>query len=420
MERASLFNLFKIYEEAKENKLDKEIIKNEPIDVLIKYIDLRDLNLKRNNIHQIEKDYDNEELKYCIRSIIKNIPWVRKIFILMPNEKVKYFKNYSLIRDKIIYVKDKDLIGFDSSNSNLFQFNYWKMKKFGISDNFIVMDDDCFIGKKLQKKDFFYVEKGKVIPFIITSKFLKIDKDSTIEKYNIYKKRSINSKEEQNDDIFKYSLQITFILIMNEFKKNLMYIPKFTHNAIPVNLNEIKEIYDLVYKSNYKFVTLYSLYREIGFVQFQECYLSFVFNKYNRKVRDISNKFININKAISANYNFFLFCINKGPYNYSDLHYYKAKIAMEKIFPNPSPYEIIDNSLIDISFNVVKTMEKTIVKYENQINEILKLNEKNIYKSILLIFNCLFLFKIYSNKKMYLYVDILKNIEKYELINEIQ
>ena len=420
IERASLFNLFKIYEEAKENKLDKEIIKNEPIDVLIKYIDLRDLNLKRNNIHQIEKDYDNEELKYCIRSIIKNIPWVRKIFILMPNEKVKYFKNYSLIRHKIIYVKDKDLIGFDSSNSNLFQFNYWKMKKFGISDNFIVMDDDCFIGKKLQKKDFFYVEKGKVIPFIITSKFLKIDKDSTIEKYNIYKKRSINSKEEQNDDIFNYSLQITFILIMNEFKKNLMCIPKFTHNAIPVNINEIKEIYDLVYKSNYKFVTLYSLYREIGFVQFQECYLSFVFNKYNRKVRDISNKFININKAISANYNFFLFCINKGPYNYSDLHYYKAKIAMEKIFPNPSPYEKIDNSLIDISFNVVKTMEKTIVQYENQINEILKLNKKNIYKSILLIYIFLVSFKIYSNKKMYLYVDILKNIEKYELINEIQ
>ena len=177
---------------------------------------------------------------------------------------------------------------------------------------------------------------------------------------------------------------------MNEFKKNLMYIPKFTHNAIPVNINEIKEIYDLVYKSDYKLVTLYSLYREIGYVQFQECYLSFVFNKYNRKVRDITNKFININKAISANYNFFLFCINKGPYNYSDLHYYKAKIAMEKIFPNPSPYEKIDNSLIDISFNVVKTMEKTIMKYENQINEVLKLNEKNIYKSILL--SCIFLF----------------------------
>ena len=114
-------------------------------------------------------------IRYSIRSIIKNIPWIRKIFILMPNEKTRYFKNSSLIKDKIIYIKDKDLIGFDSSNSNLFQFNYWKMKKFGISDNFIAMDDDCFIGKKLQKKGFFYVENGKVLPYIITSKFLKIN-----------------------------------------------------------------------------------------------------------------------------------------------------------------------------------------------------------------------------------------------------
>jgi hypothetical protein len=122
----------------------------------------------------------------------------------MPNERVRFFKNYSLIRDKIVYVKDKDLIGFDSSNSNLFQFHYWKMKKFGISDNFIAMDDDCFIGKKLKKKDFFYVENGKVVPYIITSKFLKIDKDSTIKKYKIYKYKTKIGKEEQNDDAFNY------------------------------------------------------------------------------------------------------------------------------------------------------------------------------------------------------------------------
>ena len=64
------------------------------IDILIKYIDLRDPFLKRNGIHQIEKDFDNEELRYSIRSILSNIPWIRKIFILMPNKKVRYFKEY--------------------------------------------------------------------------------------------------------------------------------------------------------------------------------------------------------------------------------------------------------------------------------------------------------------------------------------
>ena len=38
------------------------LIEKEPIDVLIKYIDLKDPDLNRNGIHQIDKDYDNEEL----------------------------------------------------------------------------------------------------------------------------------------------------------------------------------------------------------------------------------------------------------------------------------------------------------------------------------------------------------------------
>ena len=98
---ATTFNLIKIYEEVEQNNnRDYELINNEPIDIIIKYIDLKDPNLKRNEIHQIEKDFDNEELRYSIRSIIKNIPWVRKIYILMPNEKVRYFKDYELIKEK--------------------------------------------------------------------------------------------------------------------------------------------------------------------------------------------------------------------------------------------------------------------------------------------------------------------------------
>ena len=42
----------------------------------------------------------------------------------MPNEKVRFFKNYNLINDKRVYVKDKDFLGYDSSNNNAFQFRY--------------------------------------------------------------------------------------------------------------------------------------------------------------------------------------------------------------------------------------------------------------------------------------------------------
>jgi len=183
MEEASQFNLIKIYEEISDNIINYKLIEKEPIDVLIKYIDLRDPFLKRKGIFQTKKDLENEELRYCIRSILKNIPWVRKIFILMPNEKVRFFKNYSFINDKIVYVKDKDILGHDSSNSLAFQFRFWKLEKYGISDNFIAMDDDYFIGRPLNKTNFFYDINGKIKPLTITSKFTKINKMSNFLNY---------------------------------------------------------------------------------------------------------------------------------------------------------------------------------------------------------------------------------------------
>ena len=283
--QASEFKIVNIYYEINEEMKikDYKILSNEPIDAIIKYIDLNDPNLNRSEIHQIDKDYDNEELKYSIRSILTNIPWIRKIFIVMPNERVRYFKNYSLIKDKIVYVKDKDILGYDSSNARAFEFRYWKIKKYGLSDNIIVMDDDYFIGKKLRKNDFFYVENGEVWPAIPTFNFIKLDKEQFEKNRDFYKKKSENSKKEQTGDIFKYTKfsTLSFIsTIFNKTKNKNAFIPAFTHNAIPLNLKEIKEAYDIIYNSKYKYPTLDAPYRHIEGIQFQVylCYLIFFYN----------------------------------------------------------------------------------------------------------------------------------------------
>ena len=143
LNKSNEFLFIELYKEAE--KIDSKLLDEEPIDVLIKYIDLTDEKLNRTGIKQIKKDFDNGELKYSVRSILKNIPWIRKIFILMPNEKVRFFKEPEEISEKIVYIKDKDILGFDSESSSVFQFNLFKMKKLGLSENFILMDDDCFI-----------------------------------------------------------------------------------------------------------------------------------------------------------------------------------------------------------------------------------------------------------------------------------
>ena len=415
MNKASKFKIIKIFSEIKENKNKNYInlLNKEPIDVLIKYIDLKDPKLKRNGIHQIEKDIDNEELRYSIRSIIQNIPWIRKIFILMPNDRVRYFKDYNLIKDKIVYVKDKDLLGYESSNCNAFLYRYWKMKKFGIADNIIVMDDDCFIGKKLEKKDFFYLQNGKVVPSIITSNFIRIDKKTVDKKYKEYEIKAINSNQEQNNDAFLYSKYLTFSYILNLFNisyNESIYIPNFTHNAIPVNLKEVKEIYILAYMSKYRYQTLDCLFRIPGYLQFQMFILAFTFIKYKRKVRNIPNKFIQLNNCITADYDISLFCINKGAGNYSYLNYYKEKILMEYLFPNPSPYEIINYSLIKFAFNITNTMDKIIKINEIQISQMIpKLEFFNLQALFILTF---FLIIIKSNYRNYYYVYLNLNYKK--------
>ena len=398
LDKATKFKLIKIFNEVKEFqfKIDKELFDREPVDILIKYIDLKDKKLKRRGIHQIEKDYDNEELRYSIRSIINYIPWVRKIFILMPNKKVRFFKKYSLIKDKIVYVKDKDFLGYDSSNIYAFLFRYWKMKEFGISNNIIVMDDDYFIGSKLEKTDFFYIEDGKVVPFIVTSNFEMINKSYVLQKIELYSNKVRTSRLEQTGVIFQFSMFLTFSFLLDLFnisEKENIFIPKFTHNAIPINLKDLKEIYKIIYKSKFRNQTLDCLYRSNETLQFQIFVTVYTFIKYGRKVKNIPCNYIKIERALFANYNYPLFCINKGAFHYKNIVYKKAKIVMEYLFPNPSPYEIINYNVRNLSFIVSKYLEKSLKKTTKQYNNKLSIKNREFFYFQLL--NFLFLFILF-------------------------
>jgi len=267
------------------------------------------------------------------------------------------------------------------------------------------MDDDYFIGQKLEKSDFFYVKDGKVVPSIITADFVKIVPKLVEQNCELYEQKAKMSNLEQNNDVFRYSQYITFSFILKIFNISLnenFYLPKFTHNAIPVNLKEVKEIYDLTQMSKYKYNTLDCKYRIYGYLQFQIFIQSYTFIKYKRKIKHIPNKFIQLYNAISENYNISLFCINKGSGNISYLHLYKAKIAMEYLFPIPSPYEIIDNSILNLSYNIAYTLNKIInINHKKLAHSITK--KEFFYRELnhILIFILIF-FKVYY-KYIYFY-----------------
>ena len=213
------------------------------------------------------------------------------------------------------------------------------------------------------------------------------------------------NEKEQNNDVFLYSKYLTYEYILNYFNISLsesIYLPDFTHNAIPVNLKEAKEIYELVYNSKYKYNTLDCTYRIYGYLLYQLFVLAYTFIKYNRKVKNIPYKFIQLNDSISANYRISLFCINKGSGNYSYLNFYKAKITMEYLFPNPSPYEIVDYSLLKLSFNLTYSLDKIQKMNEKKISHMI-MKEYFFFSEInLVLFFLLIIFKIIYNYHFYI------------------
>jgi len=331
-------------------KIRSDLLEKEPIDVLIKYIDLSDDSLNRTGITNIKKDYEHAEIKYCVRSIIKNIPWIRKIFILMPNDRVKYFKPREEIKQKIIYIKDKNLLGFDSGNSCLFQYNLFRMRQYGLSENFILMDDDYFIAKPINKDEMFYEEDGEIYPALITSDYYEMNKDLIIQRIQQIKtKKNSNNPHSPNGFYIRQKQAQLFLydIFGNDdirYGKKLIE-PAFSHNAIPLRMSDLEEIYKYIYDYyEYGKLILYAKERTIHDLQFQTLYWGYVKNKYNRKVNKISSEFYDLSAILKIIRNKAkLFVINSSTRNYNRMLYIREKNVLEKLFPEKTNYEIDEN-----------------------------------------------------------------------------
>ena len=354
----NLFKLIKLYTDNNRQNINSTKLEKEPIDVLIKYIDLCDSKLNRKNIKQLEKDEDNNEIKYSLRSILQNIPWIRKIYILMPNEKISFLKPIEEIKDKIIYIKDHELIGFNSSSVSVFLFNLFKMRKFGLSENFIYMDDDYFIGSPLKKSDFFYEDKGEIYPFLITDSFKEMNKVELEEQQkNLYEKTGKYSQT-SNDYLYRKTSTLLFLYKIfgddNSRGGYPLIEAEFNHNAIPLKLSDIEEIYTLIEKY-YEFSdeTLKAKYRHRKSLQAQTLFICYGRNKYDRWNKKIWSIFYSLDsiETIYVKHPPSLFVINNSDKKYHYNKYKKEILKLILIFPNKTNYELDNEN------------EKQIIKY---------------------------------------------------------
>ena len=323
------------------NKLS--LLNNTPVDLVYKYIDLSDPALNRTD--SVRKDFDNNELRYSIRSALKNIPWIRYIYIIMPNERVSFLKSADLISQLIKYIKDNDLLGFDSSSSTTFEYNLWRLKDFGCSEHIIYANDDNFFGNPLKKEDFFYEDAGIVYPYTLYK-----DKTGSDMRHSIMTKYFIADKflKKANPNTmygFYYRVLSAHSITCTALQEKKLTFPKrplnTLHNAIPLKLSEIKTCYNIVKKYyRYADVCLSSTTNETVQPSFQNLYGFYFVNAKNRKINSsLSYGISSIQRCTAEIGNYDLFCLNTGADGGStEARRHEIKV-MESLFPDPCPYE---------------------------------------------------------------------------------
>lgn len=102
----------------------------------------------------------SEDLKYSIRSVAQNIPWYNRIFIVVQDDfQVPFWMKKKFpekVKNKIQIVRIRDIIPrkyLPTNNSHVIQSYVYRIK--GLSEHFVFLTDDMYVGRPTLPSDFF-------------------------------------------------------------------------------------------------------------------------------------------------------------------------------------------------------------------------------------------------------------------------
>ena len=301
----------------------------------------------------------------------------------MPNEKIPYLKEKKDIEEKIVYIKDKDVLGFDSSSPPAFKFNLHKLKKYDLSENFILMDDDYFISQPLKKSDFFYEDNGKIFPYLTSTNYFELDEDELRSEY-MSGLSTINDINYHSEEGFLFRRASTLLLLFKIFSSLDLDSPMievgYTHNAIPLKLSDVEEVYDNIEK-NYQYSDdcLRGKTRNMRNLEPHMLFMNYVKNKYDRPVKEMSWKYYDLTDVRQVSLDISkLFVINVEDKDYHPTRFKTEEEVLNTLFPKQTKYEIENVSKnekifkLNENINVNKNNEKIsdIVSSEKDINKV--------------------------------------------------
>ncbi len=269
---------------------------------------------------------DNQELKYSLRSIEKNLPWIRKIFIVTDNQRPKFIDEN---HPKIQFVNHEEILPKEilpTFNSVIIEYFIYKIPD--LSEKFLLANDDCFAYKKLTP-DFFFKEDG--LPIIRM-------------RYDALHKIKLELKTRLNIPVNNYRLTIGNAYRLMEKKFNVFYRGMPHHNLDGYLKSTYKEaVEDVFYKE--LSAIFHHRFRENSDIQ------RILFNYYSLAVKKGHLKFVDRKEScrIMTNrsakfhrymkkYDPILFCLNDTE-NATEEDRKKVAPFLATLFPEKSTFE---------------------------------------------------------------------------------
>lgn len=157
---------------------------------------------------------DNDELRYSLRSVEQNAPWIRKIFIVTDGQTPRWLDTENPKVEIVDHTKIMDPDILPTFNSVTIEHNIFKIP--GLAEHFLYANDDLFICKPITP-DYFFAADGN--PYVMLNR-------RPLRRLAIWYKEKIRRKEisTYNKTILKSAK-----LIQREYGK---YIGHKTHHNI--------------------------------------------------------------------------------------------------------------------------------------------------------------------------------------------
>ena len=290
-----------------------------PIDIIIPWVNIADAEwLKEFAKWKLIEDGDSQEgrfrdcntLRYVLRSIERNCPWCRYIFLVLASDtQIPDWLNTNNNKLKIVYHRDfipkKFLPTF---NSLVIEMFYPRIEE--LSENFILINDDMFFTRFREKE--FYFKDGLPV-------------------YNL-KLRPIGS-----DDFSAWMVNSKSLLDSISNKNSVIYdtfhMP-VAYNKIVCSfiLDKIKEKLETIFEKS-KFRKRYNI---IHFIYY---YAHILLKRFFPSNECRGMFYFFTTKSTNFNFDFSAVCLNEsGQINESDIECLTN--ILEKEFPNKSSFEI--------------------------------------------------------------------------------